>query len=66
MLEELSCSQIEYLIDEWVKNQRDRAILKSRLLDGIKFETLSEMYDLSVTQVKTIVRNSEMILRNKK
>lgn len=65
MLEELSCSQIEYLVDEWVKNQRDRAILKSRLLDGLTFEKLSEMYDLSVTQTKTIVRKAEMILVSK-
>ena len=58
MLEDLSCSQIEYLVDEWVRNQRDRAILKSRLLDGLTFERLSEKYDLSVTQTKTIVRKA--------
>lgn len=58
MLEELSCSQIEYLIDEWIKNQRNRNVVKSRLLDGLTYEKLSEKYDISVTQAKTIVRKS--------
>ena len=65
MLEELSCSQIEYLVDEWVKNQRDRAVVKSRLCDGLTYERLSEKYDLSVTQTKNIVRKAEGILNSK-
>ena len=62
MFEDLSHTQIEYLIDEWIHNQRDRAIMKSRLLDGITFERLSELYELSVTQTKTIVRKSKEVL----
>ena len=58
IFEELSHSQIEHLVDEWIHSQRDRAILKSRLLDGLTFERLSEMYALSVTQTKTIVRKA--------
>ena len=65
MLEELSRSQIEYLIDEWIKSERDREMLKSRLLDGLTFERLSERYELSVTQTKTIVRKSKDILVSK-
>jgi len=53
--EELSRSEIEHIIDEWIFNQRDRAILKRRLLDGIKFETLGEEFDLSVRRTKAIV-----------
>lgn len=51
----LSRTEWENLIDEWIFNQRDRAILKRRLLDGICFEPLAEEFDLSVQQVKTVV-----------
>lgn len=59
MLEELSYSEIEYLVNEWIHNKRDREIIKSRLLDGLTYEKLSEIYELSVTQTKTIVRKSK-------
>ena len=52
---DLSRTEWENLIDEWIFNQRDRAILKRRLLDGICFEPLAEEFDLSVQQVKTVV-----------
>ena len=48
-------SQIEHLIDEHIHKKRDRDILKSRMIDGLVFEELSGIYDLSVQQVKTIV-----------
>lgn len=48
-------SEVEQLIDEWIFSERDRAILKRRLLDGICFEPLAEEFDLSVRQIKTIV-----------
>ena len=53
--DELSNSQISELIDEWIRSERDRAILKRRLIDGICFEPLAEEFDLSVRQVKNIV-----------
>ena len=52
---DLSRSEWENLIDEWVFSERDRALLKCRLLDGICFEPLAEEFDLSVQQTKTIV-----------
>ena len=51
----LSRSELQYLIDQWIFNERDRAILKRRLLDGILFEDLAEEFCLSTVQVKTIV-----------
>ena len=48
-------SEWEKLIDEWIFSERDRAILKRRLLDGICFEPLAEEFDLSVQQTKHIV-----------
>ena len=58
-LENMSRSEIEQAIDEWILNERDRKILKRRLLDGIIFESLSYEFDLSVRHVKTIVYKSE-------
>lgn len=55
-------SVIEHLIDEWIigkNSERDRAILKRRLLDGVCYEPLAEEFDLSVRQVKNIVYRSE-------
>ena len=52
---DLSRSEWENLIDEYIFRERDRAILKRRLLDGICFEPLAEEFDLSVQQTKTIV-----------
>lgn len=52
---DLSRSEWENLIDEYIFRERDRAILKRRLLDGICFEPLAEEFDLSVQQVKNVV-----------
>ena len=51
----LSRSEWENIIDEYIFKERDRAILKRRLLDGVCFEPLAEEFDLSVQQTKTIV-----------
>lgn len=36
----LSRSEVEKLIDEYIFSERDRKILKRRLLDGIRYEPL--------------------------
>ena len=51
--------QWEALIDRWIFNERDRAILKRRLLDGICFEQLAEEFNLSTRQVQKIVYKSQ-------
>lgn len=62
---ELSRSQYEHLIDEWVFSERDRLVLKRRLLDGLTYDRLAEEFDLSVRQTKTIVKKcSETIYRH--
>ncbi len=55
MRDDLSRTQLEALIDEWIFSERDRAILKRRMLDGICFDQLSEEFNLSVRQTKNIV-----------
>lgn len=56
---DLSRSEVEHLIDEWIFSERDRAILKRRLLDGICYEPLAEEFELSIRQVKNIVYRSK-------
>lgn len=58
-LDELSNSQISALIDEWVKGERDRAIMKRRLIDCVCFEPLAEEFQLSARHIRKIVRKNE-------
>ena len=58
-MKEYTNSQIEQLINEHIHSQRDRAILKRRLIDGICFEPLAEEFDMSVRQMKTIVYKAQ-------
>lgn len=51
--------EIEYIIDQVIHSERNRAILKRKLIDGITFEKIGEEFDLSTKQVKNIVRKSE-------
>lgn len=65
MRDDIPRSKIEFLIDEWIFSERDRMILKRRLLDGICYEPLAEEFDLSVRQVKKIVyKCQEKIFRH--
>lgn len=56
---DLSVSQVEHLIDEWVFSERDRAILKRRLIDGIPYEPLADEFSMSVSQIKRIVKKQQ-------
>ena len=51
----LSRSELQYLIDQWIFNERHRIILADRLFNGTTYERLAEKYDLSPQQVKNIV-----------
>ena len=62
---EFKNSDIEKVIDEYIHSERDRAILKRRLIDGIFFEPLAEEFDLSVRQVKNIVHKYECTIFSK-
>lgn len=56
---EYTNTQVSNIIDEYIHSERDRAILKRRLIDGVCYEPLAEEFDLSVRQVKTIVRKGQ-------
>lgn len=59
---DISRSELENVIDEWVFNERNRKIIKRRLLDGICYEPLAEEFNLSVRQIKNIVYKTENII----
>lgn len=54
-MKEYTNSQIVALIDEHIHNERDRRILKRRLVDGVCYEPLAEEFDMSDRQIKRIV-----------
>ena len=54
----ISNAELSALIDNWIKSERDRKIIKRRLIDGICFEPLAEEFDISVRQCKSIVYKS--------
>ena len=51
----LSRAELQYIIDQWIFNERHRLILSDRLFNGTTYERLAEKYDLSTQQVKNIV-----------
>lgn len=61
----ISNPELSELIETWVKGQRDRAIMKRRLIDCIKLEPLAEEFDLSVQRVSKIVSENIKILSKK-
>ena len=61
-MRDYSSTELNTAIDEWVLNEKHRAILKRRLIDGICFEPLAEEFDMSVRQVKRIVYKSQEVL----
>jgi DNA-directed RNA polymerase specialized sigma24 family protein len=52
-------SEISGIIDEVIHSERDRKLLKRRLIDGICYEPLAEEFDLSVRQVKNIIYKTQ-------
>lgn len=61
----ISNTDLSRLIDEWVKGERDRAIMKRRLIDCICFEPLAEEFSLSVQTTHKIVQKNLIIITTK-
>ncbi len=60
--DELTNTEISRRIDERIHHERNRRILKRRLIDGICYEPLAEEFDMSVRQVKNIVYNAQDVI----
>lgn len=61
----ISNTDLAKLIDEWVKGERDRKILKRRLIDCVCFEPLAEEFNLSVRHTYEIVQKNLKIITEK-
>ena len=62
MIDNVTTGEVSKAIDDWIFNERNRKILKRRLIDGICFEPLAEEFDLSVRQIQSIVYRGEDII----
>lgn len=69
-LDNISNSELEKLIDNSVrgfKAERNREILKDRLINGMLYEPLAEKYGLSVRATQTIIyKASEQLFKRNK
>lgn len=54
-MKDYSRTEILFLIDEYILNEKHRKIMKRRLIDGICYEPLAEEFDMSVSQIKRII-----------
>lgn len=61
-LDDVTNEDIERAIDSFIHSERDRRVLKRRLIDGICYEPLSEEFQMSVRQIKNIVYKAEQKL----
>ena len=61
-MKEYTNSEIALIIDEHIHSDRDRQILKLRLIDGMTYEKIAEKYDLSDRQVKRIIYKRQSIV----
>lgn len=47
----ISNTDLTKLINDWIKCERDRNLMKRRLIDGVSLERLAEEFELSAKQV---------------
>lgn len=52
-------SQIDHLISEYIHSERDRKVLHLRLVDGLTYEKIADQMDMSVRAIKNIVYRTE-------
>ena len=58
----ISNTELAEYIENWVRGERDRQIMKRRLIDCICFEPLAEEFNLTVDRVKQIVYKWQKVL----
>lgn len=67
-LENVTNRQISEAIDDWIHSERDRLILKYKLIDGLTYSQICDkLYsdhkiDLSERQLQNIVYKAESVL----
>lgn len=62
---EYSNSQMNEIIEEYIHDERHRQLMKRRMIDNITIERLAEEQEMSVSQVKRIIkRNMGIVFRH--
>lgn len=57
-------SEIEALISEYIHNERNRKIMRLRLIDGHTYERIAEIMEMSPRQIREIVSRAKKRLEN--
>ena len=58
----ISNTELAEYIENWVRGERDRQIMKRRLIDCICLEPLAEEFNLTVDRIKQIVYKWQKVL----
>lgn len=64
----ISNAEIREIIDNYVRGrnaERNRELLKRRIIDGVALEKLAEEFALSVTQVKDIIHKNLPLIQDR-
>lgn len=59
---EYSNSQIREIIAEYIHDEKHRSVMQARLVDNRTLERLAEDHELSVSQVKRIIKKNMQII----
>ena len=55
---DLPNSEIEHRISERIHSERDRRILRMKLIDGLTYEKIAEIVDMTPRQIQNIVHKN--------
>ena len=55
-------TEIQRRIDEQIHSDRDRRIMRMRLVDGLTYERIAELVEMSAIQIKRIVKRYAMMI----
>lgn len=58
-VKEYTNSQIIAVIDEYIHSERDRRMLKRRLIDGLTYGQIAEEFNYSVRHTKYIIYKAQ-------
>ena len=62
---EYSNSQVREIIREYIHDEKHRILMEKRMIDNVTIERLAEEQELSVSQVKRIIKkNMDIICRH--
>ncbi len=61
-MRDISRTELTETIDEYILNEKYRAIIKRRLLDGITYDGLAAEFCMSPRQIKRIVYKAEEVI----